>query len=62
MADQTQGKTCNVRDLLGGAPAPTVPGKPISTLLAEEVSRQSPPLRAGIADIVRRKQGSESGS
>jgi hypothetical protein len=56
-----QGDTCNVRDLLGAAPAPTVPGKPISTLLADEVSRQSPKLREGIRDILRRKQSSVSG-
>jgi hypothetical protein len=46
----------NVRKLMGGARAPSVPGEQISPLLREEVNRQSPPLRAGIADIVRRKQ------
>jgi hypothetical protein len=46
----------NMRDLLGAAPAPSVPGGQISPALADEISRQSPPLRAGIADIVRRKQ------
>jgi hypothetical protein len=46
----------NVRELMGGARAPSVPGEQISPLLREEVNRQSPPLRAGIADIVRRKQ------
>ena len=59
MADKTtQG---NVRDLLGAAPVPTVPAQPISTLLREEINRQSPPLREGIAKWVRRKQGSVSG-
>jgi hypothetical protein len=46
----------NVRDLMGAAPAPRVPGEQISPLLREEVTRQSPELRSGIADIVRRKQ------
>jgi hypothetical protein len=49
-------KAPNMRDLLGAAPAPSVPGEQISPALADEISRQSPPLRAGIADIVRRKQ------
>jgi hypothetical protein len=46
----------NVRDALGDVPR--VPEQ-ISPLLREEVSRQSPPLRAGIANIVRRKNGEE---
>jgi hypothetical protein len=46
----------NVQELMGGARAPSVPGEQISPLLRQEVNRQSPPLRAGIADIVRRKQ------
>jgi hypothetical protein len=44
----------NARDLIG-ADVPRVPEQ-ISPLLREEVSRQSPELRTGIADIVRRKQ------
>jgi hypothetical protein len=46
----------NVRELMGGARAPSVPGEQISPLLREELNRQNPEHQAGIADVIARKR------
>jgi hypothetical protein len=46
----------NVRELMGAAPAPSIPGEQISPLLREELNRQNPEHQAGIADVIARKR------
>jgi hypothetical protein len=49
----------NARDALGDASSVTTPRDPerISVRVAEQISKLSPPLQSGLADLLRRKQG-----
>jgi hypothetical protein len=49
----------NPRSVLGDASSVTTPPDPeqISVRVAEQISKLSPPLQTGLADLLRRKQG-----